>query len=96
MASLCLYNWRIFLIMKEVSKVSSYNTRRSYITKPQLHQTALFPCFTPHFLFLHTLSQHKCCSHLLQEYHGFDLGLCLLCHLAIKHTLPHLQKKKPE
>lgn len=77
MTSLCLYNWRIFLIMKEVSRVSSYNTRRSYITKPQLHQPALFPHVTPHLLVLHTLSQHKCRSHLLQEYHGFDLGLCL-------------------
>lgn len=70
-----------------------YNTRRSYITKPQLHQPALFPCSTSHLSFLHILSQQKCCSHLLQKYHGVDLGLCLLSYLAIKHTPLHLQKE---
>lgn len=46
MVSLCFYNWRIFLIKKEVSKVNSYNTRRSYIANPHLHKTALFPAPT--------------------------------------------------
>lgn len=44
------------------------------------------PRLTPHLLVLHTLSQRKCCSHLL----------CLLCCLAIKHISPHLQKMKLE
>lgn len=65
--------------------------------KPTSAQDCSLPC--PHHpcLFVHTLpappSQLKCCSHHLQENHGFDLGFRLQCYLVVKKKNHHKQKQ---
>lgn len=88
----------MFVQLEDIShnEVSLQGQQLQYPEKLH-HKATLAPaCFLPPlhpppFIFAHSFSD-KCCSHLLQEYRGFDLGLCLLCYLAIKHTLPSKQE----